>query len=106
MIDQQHYALALAAVSLALTCRGCGCSFERDVRRRNAKFCGRSCVGRAGGKASGEHRFTKPVSPSPDNGICALRKRFPGLSDDELYRSGAVPPVALLQIRYSESGAA
>lgn len=51
-------------------------------------------------------RFTKPVSTSPDNGICVLRKRYPGLSDDELYRTGAVPPVALLQIRYSESGAA
>jgi hypothetical protein len=41
---------------VALTCQGCGATFERDTRRRNAKYCGRTCVARAAGKASGEAR--------------------------------------------------
>lgn len=43
---------------VALTCQGCGAAFERDTRRRNAKYCGRTCVARAAGKASGEARVT------------------------------------------------
>jgi len=41
---------------VALVCLGCGGSFERDVRRCNSKYCGRSCAARAGGVASGAAR--------------------------------------------------
>lgn len=45
---------------VSLACQGCGCAFERDVRRRRARFCGRSCAARAGGKASGVVRRAAP----------------------------------------------
>lgn len=39
-----------------LSCQGCSAGFERDVRRRGARFCSRSCAARAGGVASGKAR--------------------------------------------------
>lgn len=46
---RRHFAKGRTMVTL--TCRGCGSSFERDVRRRLAKYCRRTCSARAGGEA-------------------------------------------------------
>ena len=47
---------------VTLTCHGCGSSFERDVRRRNSRFCGRSCSSRFAGRRSGEARLSSVPS--------------------------------------------
>jgi hypothetical protein len=52
---RRHFGTGRTMVQL--TCQGCGCAFERDVRRRNSKYCGRSCSTRAGGQASGRARL-------------------------------------------------
>jgi hypothetical protein len=51
---RRHFATGRTMVTL--TCLVCGELFTRDVRRRNAKYCGRSCASRAAGLASARSR--------------------------------------------------
>jgi hypothetical protein len=54
---RRHFGTGRTMVTL--TCRGCGSAFERDVRRRHAKYCRRSCAARAAGESSGRARVTE-----------------------------------------------